>query len=181
MISSWSMEKSETVVKGYGKEFRKTVFLNPTTGKPEEFYLFGQKDWSVVLPVTKDNMVVAVQQYKQGCNKVILELPAGTADFQKESPEETAQRELLEETGYQAKQIIFLGPPLWMSSRNSWTRFFPFLAIECKKARKAKHDDSEEIEAVLIPLKRWIEMCYAELEEPSAIVATFRGLARLRV
>ncbi len=176
MIKLWPMGTSETVAKKFGKELRRVMFTNPTTQKQEEFYLIGQRDWSVTLPITKDNMVVAVSQYKQGCNKIILELPAGTTDFKDESPETVARRELLQETGYQAEKMIFLGPPLWMASRNSWTRFYVFVGLGCEKTQTVNMDSSEEIETVLIPYQRWLEMCQSELEEPSAIIATFRAM-----
>ena len=130
----------------------------------------------MVLPITKDGMVVAVSQYKQGCNKIILELPAGTADFKDENPEAIAARELLEETGYRAEKMIFLGPAQWMASRNSWTRFFPFVALGCEKVKAVKLDSSEGIETVLIPHPKWLELCRSEVEEPSTIVATFRAM-----
>ena len=180
MISAWQKKSEETVAKKFGKELRKVIFLNPLSGQEEEFYLFGQRDWSIVLAVTDNNEVIVVDQYKQGCDKIIRELPAGTADFSKESPEETARRELLEETGYEAKHVYFLGPPQWMASRSSWTRFFSFLAVGCRKVQPAKIDLSEEIETELVPLERWIEMCVAEIEEPSSIVTTFRGISLLK-
>lgn len=180
MIEIYQKIKEETLVKyPYGKEVRKAIFTNPLTKKEEEYVLFGQKDWSVIMPVTKDNKVVTVLQFKQGCNKIIHELPAGTADFTKESPEETARRELLEETGYKAGEVNFLGPPLWMSSRNSWTKAYCFLALNCEKVKDGKFDEMEVIETKLVPLKRWIEMARTEIEEPSTIVTTFRSLPRL--
>jgi len=181
MIQLWQLIKQESLIKKFGKEMRKAIFKNPVNGEEEEYLLFGQRDWSVILPVTEDNMVVTVLQFKQGCNKIIHELPAGTADFTTESPEETARRELLEETGYQSEKMIFLGPPLWMASRNSWTRFFPFLASDCKKIKPGKLDEIELIESKLVPLKRWIEMARMEIEEPSAVVATFRALPYLKI
>lgn len=165
----------------FGKEVQKTIFKNPINDEEQEYVLFGQRDWSVVLPVTEEGMVVTVLQFKQGCNKIIQELPAGTADFTRESPEEVARRELMEETGYQSEKIIFLGPPLWMSSRNSWTRAFPFLALNCEKKKRGKIDQMEIIATKLVPLKRWIEMARNEIEEPSSIVATFRSLPHLNL
>lgn len=176
MIKPWEMGKSEVLAKGFGKELRRVMFTNPTTQSEEEFYLFGQRDWSIVLPITEDGMVLAVRQYKQGCNKIVVELPAGTTNFKDEDPETVAARELLEETGYQAEKMIFLGPPQWMASRNSWTRFFPFVAFGCKKVKEAKMDSSEEIETLLIPYKEWLEICQSQIEDPSVIVATFRAM-----
>jgi len=180
MIQVWQVISQEILIKDqFGKEVRKTIFKNPLNDQEVEYILFGQRDWSIVLPVTKDNMVVTVFQFKQGCNKIIHELPAGTADFTKESPEDVARRELMEETGYQGEKIVFLGSPLWMSSRNSWTRAFAFLALNCEKVKEGKIDEMENIETRLIPLKRWVEMARTEIEEPSSVVATFRALPHL--
>lgn len=179
-IQPWEKVGEQTVIaKKFGKQLVSQMFLNPATGKEEEFVLFGQKDWSVVLPVTEDGKVVAVKQYKQGCNQILLELPAGTADFKGETAEEVMRRELLEETGYEPKEVISLGPPQFIATRNSWTRFHPFLAKGCRKVKEAKIDLNEEIEVVLIPLEKWIDLCLKEIVEPSAIVATFRSLPHL--
>ena len=179
MIQIWKKGTEVTLLKKFGKEMRRVMFANPKTGAEEEFVLFGSKDWSVILPVTDDNQVITVLQYKQGCNKIIRELPAGVADFENEKPEDTARRELLEETGYEADSMKFLGPPLWISSRSSWTRFWPFLAKGCKKVAEAKLDSLEDIEIGLIPLEEWIQKTLSEIEEPSAIVATFRALPHI--
>ncbi len=89
------------------------------------------------------------------------------------------RRELLEETGYKPSEVIFLGPPLFMATRNSWTRFHPFLAKGCRKVKEAKVDLSEEIEVISTPLEEWILLALSELIEPSAIVTTFRSLPYL--
>lgn len=180
MIQEWYRGKEEILLKKFGKEMRSVLFTDPRTNIEEEFVLFGSKDWSVVLPLTTDMHVVAVRQYKQGCDKIIRELPAGAADFGNEKPEDAARRELLEETGYEAAEnILFLGPPLWISTRSSWTRFWPFLATGCKKVADQKLDDLEDIEIELIPLDEWIRQTLSEIEEPSAVVATFRALHHL--
>lgn len=178
MLKPWQMGESKTLAKGFGKELREVLFTNPNTGKQEKFYLIGQKDWSITLPITKDNMVVAVRQFKQGCNEIVLELPAGTTDFKGEDPETVARRELLQETGYKAEKMISLGPNLPMS-RNSWTRFFTFLALGCEKVQEAKLDLLEDIETVLIPYQKWLEMCQSEISEikdASSVVATLKAM-----
>ena len=177
-IVPWTKIGEPTVLAGkFGKKLISQIFRNPATDKEEEFVLFGQKDWSVVLPITEDGKkVVTVSQYKQGCDQIVLELPAGTADFKGETPEEVMRRELLEETGFEPLEVISLGPPQFMSTRNSWTKFHLFLAKGCKKVKEAKLDLNEEIETQLIPLDEWIELCFTEIVEPSAIVATFRSL-----
>jgi len=58
----------------------------------------------VLLPVLPDNRVVMIQNVRHSVGETLLELPAGTID-PGESPEQTALRELVEETGYRAAKI----------------------------------------------------------------------------
>jgi len=58
----------------------------------------------VIVPVTKNNEILFVEQFRKPPNKNILELPAGCIDPD-EKPEVTAQRELREETGMRAEHI----------------------------------------------------------------------------
>jgi ADP-ribose pyrophosphatase len=61
----------------------------------------------VVLPLLEDRQVVFVRNYRAAVDETLIELPAGTLDRQ-EDPQSTAQRELAEETGYQAGRIVHL-------------------------------------------------------------------------
>jgi ADP-ribose pyrophosphatase len=62
----------------------------------------------VVVPVSKDNEVRFVRQYRAAAARWVLELPAGGLN-PGETPEVAAPRELLEETGDQAATWISLG------------------------------------------------------------------------
>lgn len=176
-LKAWQQEgEPEILAKGFGKQLRQQGFYNPATGKTEQFVLFGQRDWSVILPITGNGQVIAVRQYKQGCNNICIELPAGTADFKDEEPHKVAERELLEETGFEASEVVFLGHAQWIASRSSWTRFWPFVAFGCTKVKPAKIDSNEEIETLVFELEDWVKFCLTQLEEPSAGIATFRAL-----
>lgn len=56
----------------------------------------------VVIPLLNDGRVVLIRNNRPTVEKVLLELPAGTREPD-EAPETTAARELMEETGYEAK------------------------------------------------------------------------------
>lgn len=55
-----------------------------------------------------DGKIIMERQYRYPFDEVMIELPAGKFD-PKETPEECARRELEEETGYHANEIIYLG------------------------------------------------------------------------
>lgn len=69
-----------------------------------------------ILPVTDNNEVILVEQFRIPLQTKVIEIPAGLVgdepEFSSESMAETAARELLEETGYRAGKIspLFVGP-----------------------------------------------------------------------
>lgn len=58
----------------------------------------------VLLPLLEGNRVVMIENLRHSVGETLLELPAGTID-PNESPEQTADRELIEETGFRAAKI----------------------------------------------------------------------------
>ncbi len=63
---------------------------------------------AVVIPILENGELVFERQYRYPLGKVMLELPAGKIDPGEEILE-TARRELLEETGYGAREWRYLG------------------------------------------------------------------------
>lgn len=57
-----------------------------------------------IIPITDDQKIVMVEQYRKALEREIIEIPAGKLE-KGESPEHTAMRELEEETGYTCKEL----------------------------------------------------------------------------
>lgn len=74
----------------------------------EDYYQIEFQDYSVTFAETAEKEVVAIRLYKHGAGKVSLVLPAGSLE-KGEDPLACAQRELLEETGYESDDWESLG------------------------------------------------------------------------
>lgn len=61
-----------------------------------------------IIPFLNDNEIILLEQFRKPLDKTILEIPAGKLN-KNEEPLSCAHRELEEETGYKAKNMIYLG------------------------------------------------------------------------
>lgn len=62
-----------------------------------------------VLPIDDEGFCYCVRQFRYPFGKMLLEAPAGKLE-KSENPRECAERELSEETGFSADELIYLGP-----------------------------------------------------------------------
>lgn len=60
---------------------------------------------AAVLPLTSDNKVLLIKQYRYPIRKVTIEVPAGKKDYLEETGLNCIKRELEEETGHQSQHI----------------------------------------------------------------------------
>jgi ADP-ribose pyrophosphatase len=101
-----------------------------------------------IVAVTDDGKVLLVEQYRPPVGKRVIELPAGLAGdeagHEMEELAAAARRELLEETGYEAKVMkpVAEGPP---SAGISDEVITMFVARGLKKTGKGDGDGSEDI------------------------------------
>ena len=109
-----------------------------------------------VVACTDEGKILLIEQFRPpvGCN--VIELPAGLAgdlaDQADEAFEEAAQRELLEETGYQAKLLTHKA--VVASSAGLTNEVVTmFVATGLKKVAAGGGDVSEEIEVHEVPLE----------------------------
>lgn len=148
MIKRW--EKLTSVERGDYRVFRvrEDVARSPESGSEHSFFVVEANDWMNVIPVTADGQVVCVRQYRHGTEEISLEIPGGIVD-DGESPLESARRELLEETGYEADEIVQIGvvAPNPAIQNN---RCHSFVAKNARPAGKQALDSTEEIDVVLV-------------------------------
>ena len=124
-------------------------------GEPKSFEVKHLGETAVILPLTPDNQVVCVSQYRPGPDMVLTELPAGFVD-PGETPLQAAQRELLEETGYTGN-LQYIGQS-FVDAYSTAIRHV-FIARNCEKVSEQNLDESEFIEVKLIQLDTFRKIC----------------------
>ncbi|MCE5212085.1 MAG: NUDIX hydrolase [Deltaproteobacteria bacterium] len=77
-------------------------------GKTAKQTWIDHKPTVAIVAVNEKNELLLIKQYRNAVKKDLLEIPAGSLDGTAESPAVCAQRELAEETGFQAKTIVKL-------------------------------------------------------------------------
>ncbi len=151
MIRPWKVTGSEPVFDGRIFKVRRDVTINPRTGQAHEMFVLDQPDWVNVIPLTPDEHVVMVEQWRHGSRTIELETPGGLMD-QGETPEACARRELLEETGYAADRVVHLGTvkpnPAIQSNLQHYV-----LATGCHKVAEPNLDHAEDIAVRLVPFR----------------------------
>jgi ADP-ribose pyrophosphatase len=103
----------------------------------------------VIVPVTPDNQVILIRQFRHATGRILLELPAGLIDPGEEILA-TARRELREETGYEAGSLRHV-TTVFASPGYSEERTSIVLAEGCR-AGGHKPDPDEPIELVRYPI-----------------------------
>lgn len=132
--------------------FRDTVRL--PNGKTATRELMRHPGAAAVVPLTQEGNVILVRQYRYPFAQVMLEIPAGKLD-PGEDPLVCATRELTEETGYEAEEIVPLGV------------FYPSVAILDEKIylylarglafRATNPDDDEFLNVEQRPLREMVD------------------------
>ncbi len=129
---------------------KKSRRVNPRTNATIDFVRIDGLDWSNVIPITSDNQVVLIRQYRHGSDEFTLEIPGGCVEAG-EDPALSALRELEEETGYSSQSIEYLGKirpnPALLSN---YCHLYVARGVTIKG--KQQLDDGEDIQVVLKPL-----------------------------
>lgn len=108
-----------------------------------------------IVPITQDNQIILIKQWRHAAHQALLELPAGTLE-KEEKVSVCAQRELREETGYAAHRLIQLGG--FFSAPGFLTEYISlFLGMDLYRD-PLFGDDTEEIESHLFSLDEVINM-----------------------
>ncbi len=149
-------ELISTYQEGYiGKNVYQVTLADGSTRRVEEILKRGVPgDAAVIIPITTlGNIVMIVQSRPNMKETVSIELPAGMVD-PGEDHQETAVREMLEETGYEAENVYELE---WhyQDQGCSGAIIKTFVAEGCKKKQDVRLDEGERLQ--------YVEMSYEDI------------------
>ncbi len=168
---SWKLISSQTNKSFPIFDLRTDRVESPRTREEYDFYILESRDWVNVIPLTSDNDVVLIRQYRHGTRTITLEIPGGIIEGN-DSPEEAARRELREETGYHASVMHPLGHvhpnPAFLDNI-----CYTFLARDVSRVGEQEQDDREDIEVVLWPVEEIPRLIREGEITHSLIIAAF--------
>lgn len=124
-------------------------------GSTHTFEKIIRPDTVLVIPVTKEGKIIICEQEQPHRDKPYLSLISGRVE-ENEPPEEAAKRELLEETGYEAKELVFFDEHS-VSNKIAWT-IYTYIAKGCKKTAEQNLDPGEKIRCDFISFEEFIEL-----------------------
>jgi ADP-ribose pyrophosphatase len=112
---------------------------------------------AVVVPILPGPDVLLIRQFRYPVGEGIIELPAGKL-HPDEAPEICALRELKEETGYSAGQILPL-LPMYTTPGFCSEVLYLYMALDLITGEQALEQGEESIEVLRMPLRSALHMC----------------------
>lgn len=157
----WEKLESEYLFRDRWLTVRKDTVRLPQGPVVPSYYVLEYPNWISVIGITKNKKFVVVKQYRHGIGKVGYELCGGMADAEDVSPLETAQREMLEETGYgngnwQEWMVISANPSILSNLT------YCYLATDLELVGEQMLDETEQLSVHLFSLEEVKQMLIKE-------------------
>ena len=108
MPKKWKILETKQIFGNKFFGFREDTVESPKTDNTHPVWVMDAPTWVNVIPITKDQKVVMIKQYRFGSQEISLEIPGGMVDAG-ENVFSAATREMKEETGYESNEIYSIG------------------------------------------------------------------------
>jgi ADP-ribose pyrophosphatase len=152
-----TIKDKKLLYKGKFTKLWATYFLDKA-GKEQIWEWLQRKDYIVVFPITHDGKVVLIKNFRIPMECYVMEMPAGLLDQEGESEIDAAKRELLEETGYEAEEVIPI-TKFAAAAGTSNNLIHAFIATGCHKISDKCGDETEDMTVVEIAGESLIDNC----------------------
>ncbi|MDY6969466.1 MAG: NUDIX hydrolase [Spirochaetota bacterium] len=167
-MNKWEIKNRNIIYKGGIFTIQDLECYHPQKDISHNFYILKHPDWVNIVATTGDDELILVKQHRLGTDEFTIETPAGIVEPD-ESPEHAARRELMEETGYCANDMILLkklaANPAIMSND-----IYFYYAPKAEKAASQSLDLAEDIEIILSTENDTISMLKRNVIKHSIII-----------
>jgi 8-oxo-dGTP pyrophosphatase MutT (NUDIX family) len=178
MVKHWEKLSTEPLADYRIFNIRQDTRRSPRTGNEHGFYVLEAPDWINIIPVTPEGNVVFIHQFRHGTERVTLEVPGGMVDDTDSDPGDGARREMLEETGYDAEQIIHIGSvepnPAFLDNQ-----CHTYLALNAHWVQTPEFDGAEDIVVEEIPLTAVSQLITSGKITHALVICAFYHLEQL--
>ncbi|WP_336646157.1 NUDIX hydrolase [Microbacterium sp. USHLN186] len=172
--SPWQVVHSERIVADRWIDLRADTCIDAQGRTISPYYVLEPADWVTVLALDENDRAIALEEYRHGAGVVGLGLVGGAVD-EGEDPRDAALRELREETGCMAAEIIDLGST-WANWGNQTNRSHHFLARGCRRVADQSLDDTE----MIVVRTEDLEDLGARLEQSYHLLTWLKAMNHLR-
>lgn len=172
----WELVESELLARTPVFNLRRDRKRRAESGFTWDFYILEAGDWVNVIPLTSQSEVVLVELHRHGIEGPSLEIPGGVIDPDDPSPIAAAERELMEETGYRAEEILPLGV-VHPNPAIQGNRCYSFLARNVARVDRPRPDGAEDITVLKVPLSSVPQLIRQGRITHSLVVAAFLWLS----
>ena len=174
-MKPWRILKSQYLLRDRWITVRADICQTAEGVTVDPYYVLEYPDWVHIIAFDSAHRVLITRQYRHGAGKICTEIPCGMIE-PGEAPVEAARRELSEETGCSATDIIPVG------------RFYPnpathtntvhcFLSPSTLLTGIQSQDESENIAFEFVPVRSVLEMIEAgEFSQGLHIASLMLGL-----
>jgi ADP-ribose pyrophosphatase len=146
-------------------------------GKVSELEIIRHPGAAAVVPLTAQDEVLLVHQYRHATGQWLLEIPAGKLE-PGEEPDVCARREVEEEVGMRPGNLSPLGA-IWTTPGFTDERIWLFLATELEPGEQNLQDD-EPLTVERVPFAEAVEKVHAgEICDSKSVCALLRAAEAL--
>ena len=153
----WKQLKSEKLIDNRWLTVRKDQVELPNGLIIDDFYSVTISDAAAIVAIDESGNIILKKEFKYATGEELIEIPAGMFEPNETDGLLVAKRELLEETGYTSDEWTYLGATVESSSKLT-NHMHIYMATGCRKVADQNLDSTEDIEVMVVPMNKAVEM-----------------------